>query len=66
MNPKKMSSTHSGAFLRKIPSNSPYNQKVGTYITKEKRDKISDDIRDAHFKIGYQNKNQFKFIKSVF
>ena len=35
---------------------SPYNQKVGHFITKEKRAKLSKDIKEAHFYLGFDSK----------
>jgi hypothetical protein len=35
---------------------SPNNEKIGHYISKDKRDKISEEIRGAHFKFGFDSK----------
>lgn len=31
----------------------PFNSKVGHFIGKEKREKVSKEIREAHFKLGF-------------
>jgi hypothetical protein len=45
---------------------SPYNEKIGHYISKEKRAKISKDIKVAHFHLGFDSKGQTTNIAYIF
>jgi len=38
------------------------NEKVGHFMSKEKRSQISKDIKGAHFKLGFDCKEMFTTI----
>ena len=54
--------THTGGFGLKTQgigkaAVSPYNEKIGHFISKDKREKISKEIKEAHFKLGFDCKS---------
>lgn len=53
------SSLKSKFMNRDLKKNIKANEKIGHFIPKQKRAEISKDIRDTHFKLGFDCKSKF-------